>query len=127
MKISDTLWNSIVAETAAGIDRCRADAARHGLADKFTVTVEPMGGYAVLVTEHRLDYYTDRHAIARDLSTGDLRRARLVEKRGGGYRVEVRSAVPKGWADLATKPADRIVKALGLLDFTVILDVQPTA
>jgi hypothetical protein len=127
MKISDALWNDIVAETRAGIERWKANAAKHGLADRFTVTVEPVGGYVVLVTEHAVEYYRDRHAIAREISTGELRRARLQEKRDGSFRVEIRPVAPKGWATLATKPADKIVKALGLVDFTVILDVQPTA
>jgi hypothetical protein len=107
--------DAIIAETKAAIERLNEDALKARTKDKFTVnapTAAPGGKYAILITESR-GCGTQRKAVARELTTGELRQTKIV-KQG----ANISSNDPKAWAKLAGKPIGELVKGLTRMSHT---------
>jgi hypothetical protein len=131
MKIDDELWNAIIAETQAGIERWNASAAKHGTRDRFTFTCKPLPEYVLPTTEHHVEggWHIDRKATARKIATGEMYSCRL--KRARNTKDERITAVtfkpaPRKWAKLAGKSPREIVPGLGLTDFLMAISSQMT-
>jgi hypothetical protein len=120
MKITDEKWNELVAETQAGIDRWNQHAAEKNRPDVFSCKVEQTDKHMFLCTSHQ-GGHSEMKAVARERATGELRRAKPVRKRGKLIGVSIFTPDPKGWQELADKPANKIVGKLKLLDFTMFI------
>jgi hypothetical protein len=119
MKITDDLWNGIIAETRAGIERWNTRLAERSVTDRLTVSVEATTGHTILLTVHRGEYCREGKAVARENATGELRGCRLKVDRKAGFQVGIKTSDPKNWARLTKKPADKMVKELGLLNYVI--------
>jgi hypothetical protein len=75
------------------------------------------------VTEHGDGSRTDRKAIARELASGEVRRAKAKAAKGK-VNFTVQTPDPKAWRTLPAKPASEIVKNLGLTDFLLVIGWQ---
>lgn len=121
MKITDEKWDEIITETQARIARWNARALEHGVEDTFTCDVERGEKYAVLITRH---LPSERKAVARELATGELRKATTVTKRGKLVGFSIKTPDPKAWRGLADKPAAEIVRKLKLTDYWIVKSVS---
>ena len=122
MQIDDATWNEIIAKTEADIARWNERAAEKNRPDRFTANVKPVDKYTVIVTEHQTGYRVERKAVAREVATGELRKAQIVKK-GSGLACKI-TASPKSWAKLEGKSADQTFKALKLTDYIMLLGVR---
>jgi hypothetical protein len=122
--IDEQKWNDIIAATRAGIDRWNARAVKHHCRDTFYCRVLQTQGHAVVLTEQAADWYesagpysaVDSHALARELSSGELRLAQPMGEEGRPDRFHIASVLT--WRQqLAGKSGDEIVQQLKLLDF----------
>lgn len=119
MKIDDATWNAIIEETKAGIARLKEAAARHGKGDQFAASLHELEKHALLLTEHACGRRTNRKAVAREIATGELRKARVVQK-DKVLATKISGDDPEGWADLVGKPAAQIVKDLNLASYVMV-------
>jgi hypothetical protein len=120
MKVSNEKWHEIVEETRAGIERWNTHAREKQKSDQFHVNViqGASGKYEFIITKHHTEWNNDFHCVAREIATGEVRRAKYHSKNGN---VEIKTPDPKAWARLADKPGAEIAKKLKLLDFIMIL------
>jgi hypothetical protein len=123
MKITDEKWNEIISETQAGIARWNARAFHHGIEDTFSCFVERGEKFVVLFTRHTPG---EQKAVARELATGELRKATLA-KQDKRIRASIRTSDPKSWQKLADKPAAEIVRKLKLLNFVMFVSSRVTS
>ena len=80
MIIDDQKWNDIIAAAQAGIERWNSRAAERAKKDFFHCQVQMGANYTVLLTAHMPD--GERKAVARELTTGELRAAKPVVRKG---------------------------------------------
>jgi len=131
MIITEEKWNEIITATRAGIDKWKARAAECQCEDRFTVETYKSDNYSVLTTAHDDGWRGKRRAVARDMTTGEVRAATLIMKQRKGFGrvpvgVKIKQTDPKAWKSLADKSADEIKRGLGLTDFRMVTSVVAT-
>jgi hypothetical protein len=126
MIITDEKWNDIIAETRAKIDQWNENARKHQRPDVFDITVRDSNGFNVLLTEHLTKYETERKIVVREITTGEMRRAKISKHRGRVTGFRVWKSDPKAWQSLTDKPGAEIAKRLKLTNFLMILGSQVT-
>jgi hypothetical protein len=81
--------------------------------------------YTFLITCHQMKYGSpERKIIAREMGTGELRKAQFVKK-----GVKISGSDPKAWAKLVGKPADALVDGLNIIvkrRLSLLALVRPT-
>jgi hypothetical protein len=116
-------WNAIVADAKAKADKWTADLKERGVSHTIRVAEEQTPTYNVLVVEYLYDRRAERKALARVVSTGELRPATVtVSKTRITYMTKV--VAPKAWAKLGDELPDAIVKKTKLMDFFVVASAQ---
>jgi hypothetical protein len=122
MKIDETTWQAIIAETKAAVEKLNASAVRIGSKQKFGIKVPdpaPDAKYAYLITsDGDGDNYAQRKVLARELASGEMRPAKIVKMKGG-RGAKIAGADPKAWAKLVGKSAAEIVKGTGIATYQV--------
>jgi hypothetical protein len=123
MIITNEKWNDIIVETRAKIDQWNENARKHQKSDVFRIKVDNhQDGLAILCTEHAAeDQRTEHKIVVREITTGEVRRATVVKRRGRVTGFKVWKPDPKAWKSLAEKPAAEIVKQLKLTHFWMFL------
>jgi hypothetical protein len=125
MKIDDATWNAIVGETKVGIARLKEAAAKYGKSDVFAASLHELEKHIVLVTEHACGRRADRKAVAREIATGELRKAQVIGK-DKVLTAKINYADPEGWAAFAGKTAAQIVRDLTLTSYVMFVDARVT-
>lgn len=126
MNIDENKWADIIGETKAGIDRWNESAAKHGKRDTFRFSTQKNDRYEIILTEHDDSYSLEARALAREIATGEIRSTKVVRKKGRIIGFQTKTPDPKGWKSLADKPADEIIKKLGLTDFLMFIGSSVT-
>jgi hypothetical protein len=126
MHVDNAKWTDMIAETKKGIERWNKSAATHQLPDKFRFSTENTGRHEIIVAAHNRGLGPeDVNAIAREITTGEVRSTKAVQRKGRVVGFSVKPD-PKAWKTLANKSADIIIKKVKLLDFFVILGSKVT-
>jgi hypothetical protein len=126
MKIDDATWSAIIEETMAGIARLKEAATKGGRSDQFAASLHKLDKHAVLLTEHACGRRAERKAVAREMATGELRKAQVAGE-GKVLTTRISDEDPEGWADLAGKPAAQIVKGLNLAGYVMFINARAAA
>jgi hypothetical protein len=122
MKLDEATWQEVIAAAQAGIDKWNASAKEKSLSDKFTLRTTSGEKFTYIITEHTVGQrVSERRMVARELATGELRKATPVKvKKGSGTQIKITNG-PKSWDKLAGKSPERIAGLLKLTDFLMLI------
>ena len=119
LTIDDTMWQELIAETRAAMDRLNSRCTGNYAHYSFECALEDGGDWEKIETRQHNDTFAgDLKAIGRIKATGELLKVSWKHK---GKRIVAtgRSVTAQSWIKAAAKSPAALLKATKLVDYTM--------